>query len=94
MPDGPGTGYDRVGGAGDGAGAENHGVGEIAILFNGNESRVPRGETVAHLLERLDIATAGCALALNSEVLSRAQWPVTVIVEGDEIEVLTAAAGG
>jgi sulfur carrier protein len=42
-----------------------------------------------------DIDSAnGAAIARNWEVVPRAQWPATVLVDGDEVEIVRAVAGG
>ncbi|TWG94633.1 sulfur carrier protein [Nocardioides sp. J9] len=39
-------------------------------------------------------APSGVAVALNGEVLPRAQWPATPLADGDVVEVVTAVQGG
>jgi sulfur carrier protein len=36
----------------------------------------------------------GIAVALNGEVVRRADWPATRLAPGDQVEVLTAVQGG
>lgn len=50
--------------------------------------------TVADFLARRGVPARGVAVALNGAIVSRSQWGVTVIPEGAEIEIVTAAAGG
>ncbi|WP_028654580.1 sulfur carrier protein ThiS [Nocardioides sp. J54] len=52
--------------------------------------------SVADLLGRRlgDPAPSGVAVALNGEVLPRAQWPATPLADGDVVEVVTAVQGG
>lgn len=63
------------------------------IRVNGRYEDWP-GESIADLVARLGIDPRGVAVALNGEVVRRAQWPSTVVGDGDVIEVVTAAAGG
>jgi sulfur carrier protein len=63
------------------------------IHVNGNEEEfLP--ETIEALLQRLDIDSRGIAVAINGEILRRAEWPSTVVQDRCSIEIVTAAAGG
>lgn len=66
----------------------------VSVVVNGLRCQVAVGETIAELLDQLEITPKGCAVAVNAEVLPRSVWPTRVICENDEIEVLTAAPGG
>ncbi len=52
--------------------------------------------TVSGLLASLgvDQSRTGVAVALNEEVVRRAQWPATPLSDGDTVEVLRATQGG
>lgn len=66
------------------------------IRLNGEDSDMRAGETVAAVLSRLDIALAarGVAVAVDGEVVPRAQWSTFAIGEHARVEVLTAMQGG
>ena len=58
---------------------------------------VPRhsdAETVAQLLGELTVPPRGVAVALNGELVRRAEWSERRLSDGDRLEVLTAAQGG
>ena len=38
--------------------------------------------------------TRGVAVALNGEVVGRGEWTTRAVCEGDDVEILTATAGG
>ncbi|MEO9180214.1 MAG: sulfur carrier protein ThiS, partial [Acidimicrobiales bacterium] len=51
-------------------------------------------ESVEALLTRLDIQPRGIAVALNGQVVRRAEWSMTLIADESAVEIVTAAAGG
>jgi sulfur carrier protein len=66
------------------------------IRLNGQDSDVRAGESVAEVLGRLDVASdaRGVAVAVDGEVVPRAQWDSFVLQEHARVEVLTAMQGG
>ena len=68
----------------------------MSALVNGSPRAVERGTTVADLISELghDPAGRGVAAAVNGEVVPRAVWGATVVVDGDRVEILTAIGGG
>ncbi len=66
------------------------------IRLNGEESDVREGETVAAALSRLDLTldARGVAVAVDGEVVPRAQWQSFALAEHARVEVLTAMQGG
>ena len=59
--------------------------GEVSTDFSG---------TVAGLLAYRRVSTRGVAVAVNGEIVPRSEWDKTVVPEGADIEIVTAAAGG
>jgi sulfur carrier protein len=66
----------------------------VTVRVNGDPVKTGTDTTVAQLVEGLGCGTRGVAVAVNRELVRKAQWPSTCLVEGDEVEVLRAAAGG
>lgn len=66
------------------------------ILINGESSRLEAGETVAGALASLGIQgdAPGVAVAVDGEVVRRADWETFEIPDGARVEVLTAMQGG
>ena len=66
------------------------------IVLNGQQSDLRAGETVAAILARLDLPldARGVAVAVDGEVLARAQWASFALTEHAHVEVLTAMQGG
>jgi sulfur carrier protein len=70
----------------------------MKITVNGAEREAEEGSSVAGVVAsvtgRADGRTAGVAVALNDQVVPRADWTTTIVREADRIEVLTAVQGG
>jgi sulfur carrier protein len=66
------------------------------ILLNGERADVRAGETVTQVLEGMGLErdARGVAVALDGEVIPRADWPSRAVGEGARVEVLTAMQGG
>ena len=67
----------------------------MKLTLNGSPQTVHE-RTVAELLERVapGRAARGTAVALNGEVVPRAEWQSAPLHEGDRVEVLHAIGGG
>ncbi len=50
--------------------------------------------TVSELLVEFHAAPAMTALMVNGEVVRRSRWESVRLAEGDEVELIVAAAGG
>ena len=63
----------------------------VRVRVNGAARELPSATTIEAL-----VATdaRGIAVAVNREVVPRARWPVTVLREGDEVELVRAMQGG
>ncbi|MGJ5828717.1 sulfur carrier protein ThiS [Streptomyces ossamyceticus] len=66
----------------------------MTVLVNGERRRVAPGTALDTLVGTLAASPSGVAAALNETVVPRAQWPSTLLSEGDRVEVLTAVQGG
>jgi len=66
------------------------------IIVNGEQSELSAGETLAAVLARLEIPLEGrgIAVAVDGEVVPRAQWPSFALPEHARVEVLGAMQGG
>jgi sulfur carrier protein len=64
------------------------------VIINGEVCQLAAGATVAHAVRAVTGATHGVAVAVNDQVVSRGAWDVTLMAEGDRVEVLTAVQGG
>jgi sulfur carrier protein len=66
----------------------------MRIQLNGEAFELPDGETVAGLIDRLDLAERRVAVELNLDIVPRSQHPTTALREGDQVEVVHAIGGG
>ena len=68
----------------------------MKIVVNGATRALEPGVTVADVVAgvRGDASGKGVAAALNGEVVTRSEWPLTSLADGDRVEVLTASQGG
>jgi sulfur carrier protein len=68
----------------------------VTVTINGEDRELPPGATVASVIESLHNAPEGrgVAVALEGEVVPRAQWPTTELHEGATVEVVAAVQGG
>lgn len=68
--------------------------GEIQVRVNGDALRFPEGASITVLLERLEIATPRVAVERNREIVPKAAYASTRLLEGDELEVVELVGGG
>lgn len=65
----------------------------MKITVNGDPRELPAGTTVAQLLEQLKFTPRNVAVELNRRLL-RSDRYVTVLTEGDAVEIVTFVGGG
>jgi len=66
----------------------------MRVTINGQAQDRPDGSTVAAVVARITDAGRGVAVALNEEVVPRADWAATPVEDADRVEILTAVQGG
>jgi sulfur carrier protein len=66
----------------------------VTITVNGDARDVAEGSSLAALLDGHSVAREGSAVALNDDVVPRAQHATTMLREGDRLEIIVAVAGG
>ena len=64
------------------------------VTVNGAARTVDAGTTVEALVSICAPSPRGIAVARNGEVVPRSTWPTTEVLDGDRVEIVTAAAGG
>ena len=67
---------------------------EIRVRVNGEEIRLPKGASVAALLERLQVSLPRVAVERNREILPKKEYPATLLQDGDVFEVVELVGGG
>jgi sulfur carrier protein len=68
----------------------------MRVLVNGEARTLDPGATVADVVRSLDLGSEarGVAVAVDGEVVSRGEWPTTVLLRDARVEVLGAIGGG
>lgn len=66
----------------------------MKVVANGDPVELPDGATVGDLLAALGLGGKWVIVERNREPVERADMPVTVLVEGDRVELVRAVAGG
>jgi sulfur carrier protein len=66
----------------------------MKITVNGAAHEAEEGCSVGRVVSSVTGRTGGVAVALNDQVVPRADWNTTIVREADRIEVLTAVQGG
>lgn len=66
----------------------------ITVVVNEMPREVAQDQTIGGLLGELLLPLQGIAVAVNGEVVRRAQWDTRLLRDGDRLDVLTAAQGG
>jgi len=66
------------------------------VIFVNGEPRERAGATIAELLADLGVEARarGVAVAVDGEVVPRAEWGERRITEGERVEALSAMQGG
>ncbi len=66
----------------------------MQVWINGAAHEVPAGAPVSAVLDVLGLPGTGVAVAVDGELVRRADWSATPLAEGARVEVLTAVQGG
>jgi sulfur carrier protein len=67
---------------------------QVQVWINGAAHEVPDRSRVAVVLDVLGLPGRGVAVAVDGELVRRADWPQTPLAEGARVEVVTAVQGG
>jgi sulfur carrier protein len=65
-----------------------------SVEVNGAPWDGPSGTTVADLVSQWCPSPRGIAVARNGDIVPKSRWEATPLLDGDRIEIVTAAAGG
>ena len=65
------------------------------LLINGEYHTLEDALSITELLEYLAVRTEkGVAVALNFKVVSKSLFDSTIVVDGDQVDIIHATAGG
>jgi sulfur carrier protein len=65
-----------------------------SLTVNGARWETSSERSIADLVAEWCATGKGVAVALNGEVVPKSTWAHTSLRDGDQIEIVTAAAGG
>lgn len=66
----------------------------MQVWINGDARELASPASVTDALDAAELPQVGVAVAVDGEVVPRAAWASTALVEGARVEVLTAVQGG
>lgn len=64
------------------------------LFLNGEPAAAPVGVTVAGLLESMGLPAKGVAVERNLEIVPKSAYAVTVLTDGDRLEIVQFVGGG
>ena len=65
----------------------------MKLVLNGIEREV-RASQVEELVAELGLPLGAALVEVNGTALLRTEWPVTLLREGDRVEIIRMVAGG
>jgi thiazole synthase len=66
----------------------------ITLVINGDEKRVEEGQTLASLLESMEIVPNKVAVERNREIVPKSTYNDVMIENGDQLEIVHFIGGG
>jgi sulfur carrier protein len=66
----------------------------VRVRLNGKPRELPDGSSMVQAVAELTAVATGVAAAVNGDVVPRGSWAVTLLRDGDQVEVVTAVQGG
>ncbi|WP_025742756.1 sulfur carrier protein ThiS [Aquimarina pacifica] len=66
----------------------------MTINVNNQSQNITENSSVQSLLEQLNIASNGIAIAINNQIVSRNNWNTMCLQIGDDVIIIKATQGG
>lgn len=66
----------------------------MTVVVNGEQTELTAGTTVGQVVDRHAEQRRGVAVAVNGEVVRRADMDTTELADGDRVELVGAVQGG
>jgi len=66
----------------------------IKIKVNNTDYQFNESPNLQGVLEQLDIAQHGIAVAVNQSIITKSDWEATGLNQNDEVLIITATQGG
>ena len=67
---------------------------DIQVSINAESKTIPEKLNIPQLLNFLELKDDLLVVELNEEVVMRADWEMTIVGEGDKLEIVKAIGGG
>jgi thiamine biosynthesis protein ThiS len=66
----------------------------MEIIVNGERKALGAAVSLAEFIEQAGMKGDRVAVERNRDIVPRAQWPSTILQEGDELEIVHFVGGG
>ncbi|APY10670.1 thiamine biosynthesis protein ThiS [Seonamhaeicola sp. S2-3] len=66
----------------------------ITITVNNNPQRIPKNISLQQFLANKVSSTQGIAVAINEQIIAKANWATQILSNGDTILIIQATQGG
>jgi len=66
----------------------------INIKVNSKDHQFQSSNSLEVILKALDISVNGIAVAVNQDIISKSDWNLKTLNEGDEVLIIKATQGG
>ena len=66
----------------------------IQVIVNGAAHRFERPLEISELLRKLELAGKKIAVERNGEIVPKSAHAITIVADGDRLEVVVAVGGG
>ena len=66
----------------------------ISIILNGEAYQLAQGQTLAGLVDALQLSGQAIAVAVNRQIILRLQWQDQLLQAQDKVDVVRAIGGG
>ena len=64
------------------------------ITLNGEKFTLETGSNIVNLIDKLDLNTDKLAIERNLEIVPKSKFAMTIIEEGDKLEIVHFIGGG
>jgi len=66
----------------------------IEVKLNDSAKKIPLNSSLEQVMDLFSISTKGIAVAVNSFVIPKDNWPKTIVELNDDILIIKATQGG
>lgn len=66
----------------------------ISVHINGEARQIPTGQSVAALLDWLEVVSERVAIELNKSIVRKRDWHSTSVANGAQVEIVEFVGGG